>query len=106
MRASLPSTSPRASRSSSTSHHLAFPGEFAGSSDRAWPSISFGLPADDRMSIAASEHELGSGDGDSAALAPSRRVALPESDAELNAMLCRAAKSIGLHWRPPTSPEC
>ncbi len=59
----------------------------------------------DRMSIAASEGELGSGDDNSAALPPSGRVALPESDPELTAMLSRAAESIGLHWRPPPSPE-
>ncbi len=30
---------------------------------------------------------------------------LPESDPELTAMPFRAAESIGLHWRPPPSPE-
>ncbi len=60
---------------------------------------------DDRMSIAASEGELGSVDDDSAALTPSGRVTLPESDAELTAMLSRAAESVGLHRRPPLSPE-
>ncbi len=34
-----------------------------------------------------------------------RRVALPESDPELTAMLSRAAESIGLHYRRPPSPE-
>ncbi len=106
MRASPSSTSPQASHSSSASHHLAFPDELAGSSDRAGPSISFGAPADDRTSIAASGDELGSGDDDSAALPPSGRVVLPESDPELTAMLSRAAESVGLHWRPPPSPEC
>ncbi len=105
VRASPSSTSPRASHSSSTSHRLVFPDELAGSSDRAGPSISFGAPADDRMSIAASGDELGSGEDDSAALPPSGRVALPESDPELTAMLSRAAESIGLHYRPPPSPE-
>ncbi len=47
VRASPSSTSPRASHSSSTSHRLGFPDEYAGSSDRAGPSISFGAPADD-----------------------------------------------------------
>ncbi len=98
-----PSASPRASHSSSTSHHLVFLDELAGPSDRAGPSISFGAPADDRMSIAASEGELGSGDDDSAVLPPSGRVAWPESDPELTAMLSRAAESVGLHWRPPSS---
>ncbi len=57
------------------------------------------------MLIAASEDELGSGDDDSAVLPPSGRVALPESDLELTAMLSWAAESIGLHWRPPPSPK-
>ncbi len=105
MRASPSSASPRASHSSSTSHRLGFPDEYAGSSDRAGPSISFGAPADDRLSITASGDELGSGEDDSAALPPSGRVALPESDPELTAMLSRAAESIGLHYRRPPSPE-
>ncbi len=97
--------SPRASPSSSTSHRLGFPDEYAGSSDRAGPSISFGAPADDGISITASGDELGSGEDDSAVLPPSGRVALPESDPELTAMLSRAAESIGLHYRRPPSPE-
>ncbi len=105
VRASPSSTSPRASHSSSTSHRLGFPDEYAGSSDRAGPSISFGAPADDGISITASGDELGSGEDDSAALPPSGRVALPESDPELTAMLSRAAESIGLHYRRPPSPE-
>ncbi len=105
MRASPSSASPRASHSSSASHHLGFPDELVESSDRAGPSISFGAPADDRMSITASGDELGSGEDDSAELPPSGRVALPESDPELTAMLSRAAESVGLHWRPPPSPE-
>ncbi len=95
----------RASHSSSTSHRLGFPDEYAGSSDRAGPSISFGAPADDGVSITASGDELGSGEDDSAALPPSGRVALPESDPELTAMLSRAAESVGLHYRRPPSPE-
>ncbi len=82
-----------------------FPDEFVGSSDRVGPSISFGAPADDSTSIAASGDELGSGDDDSAVLPPSGRVALPDSDPELTAMLSRAAESVGLHWRTPPSPE-
>ncbi|XP_016422019.1 uncharacterized protein LOC107750954 [Sinocyclocheilus rhinocerous] len=105
VRASPSSTSPRASHSSSMSHHLVLPDERAGSSDRAGSSILCAAQAEDRMSVAASEGELGSGDEDSAALPPSGRVALPESDPELTAMLSRAAESVGLHWRPPPSPE-
>ncbi len=105
VRASPSMMSPRASHSSSTSHRLGFPDEYAGSSDRAGPSISFSAPADDGISITASWDELGSGEDDSAALPPSGRVALPESDPELTAMLSRAAESIGLHYRRPPSPE-
>ncbi len=65
--------------------------------DRAGLSISSEAPVDDRMLIAASEDELGSGDDDSAVLPPSGRVALPESDPELTAMLSRAAESVRLH---------
>ncbi len=54
VRASPSSASPRASHSSSASHRLGFPDELVESSDRAGPSISFGAPADDRMSITAS----------------------------------------------------
>ncbi len=56
------------------------------------------------MSI-ASEGKLASGDDDLAALPPLGRVAFPESDPELTAMLSRSAESVGLHWRPPPSPE-
>ncbi len=47
----------------------------------------------------------GSEDDNSAAQPSSGRVALPESDPELTAMPFWAAESIGLHWRPPPSPE-
>ncbi len=50
-----------------------FPDEFAESPDSARPSISFGEPADDRMSIAASEDELVSGNEDSACAACVRK---------------------------------
>ncbi len=63
------------------------------------------VPADGRMLIAASVGELGSGDDDSVVLPPLGRVTLPESDPELTAKLSLAAESIGLHWRPPPSPE-
>ncbi len=105
VRASPSSTSPRASHSSSTSHRLGFPDEYAGSSDRVGPSISFGAPADDGISITASGDELGSGEDDSAALPPSGRVALPESDPELTAGSPRPAYS-AKRWRtlPNSSP--
>ncbi len=74
VRASPSSTSPRASHSSSTSHRLGFPDEYAGSSDRAGPSISFGAPADDGISITASGDELGSGEDDSASLPAQKQM--------------------------------
>ncbi len=73
VRASPSSASPRASHSSSTSQHLVFPDELAGSSDRVEPSISFGGPVDDRMLIAALEGELDSGDDYSILHAPSEK---------------------------------
>ncbi len=53
VRASLPGTPPRTSYSSHSEHPVRFPGDFAGLSHGA-PSISFGAPSVDRMSIAAS----------------------------------------------------
>ncbi len=53
VRASPLVTSPRTSYSSRSEHPVRFPGDFAGPSHRA-PSISFALPSEDRMSIAAS----------------------------------------------------
>ncbi len=73
VRASPSSASPRASHSSSTSQHLVFPDELAGSSDRVEPSISFGGPVDDRMLIAALKGEIDSGDDYSILHAPSEK---------------------------------
>ncbi len=81
------------------------PGWVCGVLGQGGAKISFGAPADDGISITASGDELGSGEDDLAALPPSGRVALPESDPELTAMLSRAAESIGLHYRRPPSPE-
>ncbi len=106
VRASPSSASLRASHSSSASHHLVFLDELEVSSDRAGPAYRLGAPADDRMSIAASEGELGSVDDDSAAFPPPGRVALPESDPELTSLLSRAAERVRLNWRPPPSPKC
>ncbi len=109
VRASPSSTSPRASHSSSTSHRLGFPDEYAGSSDRAGPSISFGAPADDGLSITASGDELGSGEDDLAALPPSGRVAEYFSRvAEIqNWLLCFPGllRASGCSYRRPPSPE-
>ncbi len=52
VRASPPGTPPRTSYSSRSEHPVRFPGDFAGLSHGA-PSISFGAPSADRMSIAA-----------------------------------------------------
>ncbi|XDV39976.1 hypothetical protein PO909_009143 [Leuciscus waleckii] len=86
-----------------TSEAVELPGE-PGSSRR--PSVSFGAPVDDAMSLTASQGGLdSSGDEDSAALPPSEMPALPELDPELMAMLARAAESIGLEWSSPPSPS-
>ncbi len=53
VRAFLPGTSPRTSYSSCSERPVRFPGHFARPSHGA-PSISFGEPSEDRMSIAAS----------------------------------------------------
>ncbi len=53
VRASPPGTPPRTSYCSRSEHPVRFPGDFAGLSHGA-PSISFGAPSVDRMSIAAS----------------------------------------------------
>lgn len=83
---------PWAPRSSSTSQPVEFQSEVAGPSKEG-PSISFGAPVDDMMSITASEDELGSREEDSAMLPPSGMAALPESDP---AMLSQAAESVEL----------
>lgn len=75
----------------------------------AWPSagqsVSFGTPPDNQMLIFASEGELSlSGDDDSAELPPSGRVALPESDPEMTAMLSWAAENVGFVWNPTPRP--
>ncbi len=53
VRASPPGMPPRTSYSSRSEHPVWFPGDFAGPSHRA-PSISFGAPSVDRISITAS----------------------------------------------------
>ncbi len=59
VRASPLGTSPRTSYSSRSERPVQFPGDFAGPSHGA-PSISFGAPSVDRMSIAALGDGLGS----------------------------------------------
>ncbi len=90
-----------------TSLPMELPRERAGPSHGAGvPLVSFGVPPDDRMSIATLEGESDqSGDDGSVPLPPSGRSAVPDSDPEMVAMLARAAESVGLEWRPPPCPE-
>ncbi|KAL0165464.1 hypothetical protein M9458_037308, partial [Cirrhinus mrigala] len=64
--------------------------------------ISFGAPEEDRMSIAASEEGLTPDEADEFA---ESAESLSESEAELAAMLLRAAKSIDLEVPKAPSPE-
>ncbi len=105
VRASPPGTSPRTSYSSRSESPVRFPGDFAGPSHGA-PSISFGAPSVDRMSIAASGDGFTSSEDEGAVgLPPSGVVATAAPDPELMAMLARAAVSIGLEVNRPPSPE-
>ncbi len=105
VRASPPGTPPRTSYSSRSEHPFRFPGDFAGPSHGA-PSISFGAPSVDRMSIAASgDGFTSSEDKGAVGLPPSGVVATAAPDPELTAMLARAAVSIGLEVNRPPSPE-
>ncbi len=90
VRASPPVTSPRTSYSSRSEHPVRFPGDFAGPSHGA-PSISFGVPSVERMSIAASGDGFTSSEDEGAVgLPPSGVVATAAPDPELTAMLARA----------------
>ncbi len=105
VRASPLGTPPRTSYSSRSEHPVRFPGDFAGLSHGA-PSISFGAPSVDRMSIAASGDGFTSSEDEGAVgLPPSGVVATAAPDPELTAMLARAAVSIGLEVNRPPSPE-
>ncbi|ROL42632.1 hypothetical protein DPX16_14039 [Anabarilius grahami] len=73
----LPRRAPRAPIPSTTLQPVVLPEDRGGPSVER-PSVSFGAPADEQMTIAASEGEPeSSGDEDSAALPPSVTVALP-----------------------------
>ncbi len=101
VKASLPGKSPRTSYSSRSECPVRFPGDVAGPSHGA-PSISFGAPSVDRMSIAASGDGFTSSEDDGAVGPPSGVVASAAPDPELTAMLTRSAVSIGLEVnRPP-----
>ncbi len=105
VRASPPGTSPQTSYSSHSEHPVRFPGDFAGPSHGA-PSISFGAPSVDRMSIAASgDGFTSSEDEDALGLPPSGVVATAALDSELTATLVRAAVTIGLGVNRPPSLE-
>ncbi len=105
VRASPPGTSPRTSYSSHSEHLVRFPGDLAGPSHGA-PSISFGAPSVDRMSIAASGDGFTSSEDEGAVgLPPSGVVTTAAPDPELTAMLARTAVSIGLEVNRPPSPE-
>ncbi len=105
VRASPPGMPPRTSYSSRSEHPVRFPGDFAGLSHGA-PSISFGAPSVDRMSIAESGDGFTSSEDEGAVgLPPSGVVATAAPDPELMAMLARAAVSIGLEVNRPPSPE-
>ncbi|KAI2645050.1 Transposon Ty3-G Gag-Pol polyprotein [Labeo rohita] len=69
--------------------------------------VSFGAPQDVEMSAATSEGEPGGEADDSADQYPSAVAAPSETDAELSAMLLRAAKEIGLDVpkTPPADPS-
>ncbi len=82
-----------------------FLGGFTGPSHGA-PSISFGVPSEDRMSIAASGNGLTSSEDEGAVgMSPSGVVATAAPDPELTVMLDRAVVSIGLEVNRPPSPE-
>ncbi|KAL0149110.1 hypothetical protein M9458_055542, partial [Cirrhinus mrigala] len=64
---------------------------------KSGPSVSFGAPPEEEMSISASEGEQSAGEaGASAEQCPSAVAVPSEADAELSAMLLRAAEGIGL----------
>ncbi|KAL0150943.1 hypothetical protein M9458_053755, partial [Cirrhinus mrigala] len=64
---------------------------------KSGPSVSFGAPQEDKMSISASEGEQSAEEADvSVGRRPAAVAAPSEADAELSAMLLRAAEGIGL----------
>ncbi|KAL1259241.1 hypothetical protein QQF64_009818 [Cirrhinus molitorella] len=70
------------------------------------PSVTFGAPEEDRMSITASEGGLMPAEAEASTEQPPAAVAAQsEADAELAAMLHRAAVSIGLEVSKAPSPE-
>ncbi len=89
VKASPPVTSLRTSYSSRSEHPVRFPGDFAGLSHGA-PSISFGAPSEDRMSIAASGDGVTSSEDEGAVGLPTSGVVTTAApDPELMACLPR-----------------
>ncbi|KAL0163759.1 hypothetical protein M9458_039512, partial [Cirrhinus mrigala] len=75
---------------------------------KSGPSVSFGAPPEEEMSISASEGEQSAGEAGASAEQRPPAVAVPsEADAELLAMLLRAAEGIGLEVPkvPPPDPS-
>ncbi|KAL0152541.1 hypothetical protein M9458_052264, partial [Cirrhinus mrigala] len=75
---------------------------------KSGPSVSFGAPLEDKMSISASEGEQSADEADvSVGRRPAAVAAPSEADAELSAMLLRAAEGIGLEVPkvPPPDPS-
>ncbi|KAL0147753.1 hypothetical protein M9458_056929, partial [Cirrhinus mrigala] len=75
---------------------------------KSGPSVSFGAPPEEEMSISASEGEQSAGEAGTSAEQRPSAVAVPsEADAELSAMLLRAAEGIGLEVPkvPPPDPS-
>lgn len=84
---------------------MEFPDEFGVALHDA-ADFSFGVPDEDELSITASVDGLMPSDSeDSPGLSNLGAVAHPEFDAELTAMLARAAASIELEWIPPPCSE-
>ncbi|KAI2661177.1 Tyrosine recombinase slr0733 [Labeo rohita] len=108
-------SAPSASKAPRTSVSLSGPVELPEqyTSPYSGLGVSFGAPQEVEMSAATSEGEPGGEADDSADRYPSAVVAPSETDAELSAMLLRAAKEIGLEvpktqelvrtWRAPHS---
>lgn len=92
----LPSQSLWDPHSSSSPQAVELPGDIAGLS-HGGPSISFGAPVEDQISIAVLVGGLEfPGDEDPATLFPLGTVVLVKSDQEVTAMLARAGESVGL----------
>ncbi len=92
VRASPPGTPPRTSYSSRSEHPIRFPGDFAGLSHGA-PSISFGAPSVDRMSIAASGDGFTSSEDEGAVgLPPSGVVATSHTRPRADGHACPGSR--------------